>query len=91
MADNYVCKDGTEVPYRTWHKIGKNFSIMPLKTTYRLRNDMTGEIVIPAGPAARDALMMGLYLQELPVGYISFCFGHDSLSQEDPAIFSKLH
>ena len=87
-------RDGSVVPYREWVKIGRNFSIMPLKTTCRLRDDVTGEVVIPRGPAARDALGMSLYRHELPVGYIRYCFGAwgDALLKgEDPALFSKLY
>jgi len=75
----YKQKDGTVLPYGEWHKVSDKISIMPKKTTYYIRFDPTGEIVKPAGPAGKDALMMALYYNKEPTGYAVFCFGGEAM------------
>lgn len=68
-----------------WHDVGHGFSIQKLKTTYNLRNDRTGEVVRPSGPAGRDNLMMALHYDKVP-NYVFYCFPSeqtDHVPEED--------
>jgi hypothetical protein len=86
----YKMESGEIVPYGTWRKVGRDFSIRPLKTTYHLRKDSTGEVMRPPMICqhARDSLMMGLYYGALPQDYVVYCFGPDALKDEPGPFFS---
>lgn len=70
---------GEAIPFREWRKLGR-VSVAPWSgSSYRMRNDATGETTRPIGastPAGADRLAMALYRGVEPTDYAHFCFGN---------------
>lgn len=74
--------NGETLELGRWYNFGGNVSFRVSRhgkngLAYAMREDETGTIHKPAGPAARDSLSMALYRSRVPHGYARYCMGAD--------------
>lgn len=68
------------VTFKKWYAVSPAFSIRRKSANrYEIRREATGDVDAPKGPAANDALMMALYNDTVPVGYVLYAFGRGAL------------
>lgn len=67
---------GESLIYGEWYNYGGNVSVRRISPNgYRLRLDPTGEVIVPAGPAAQDSLAASLHYSRTPESYSYYNFG----------------
>jgi len=78
LGQVFECANGVKREFGVWYNFGGNVSVKRISPNgYRMRNDDSGEIIIPAGPASRDSLRYAIYNGECPRCYAHFCFGDE--------------
>lgn len=66
----FTNEKGEELEYGRWYRFNSNVSWARISPNgYRARNNETGEVIVPAGPAGRDAVMWSLYKGQDVTGY----------------------